>query len=261
MKPVLEKRFSIRSYELDPLGEVRPTLLLGYIQEASVEHSRNLGISLADILPLGLTWVLSRMHIILYDSLRFRDELLVRTWPSTRDGRFSCREFEFVAADGRMIGVATGSFAVLDIETRRPVDIGERLPAYPLLPRRAIDDPFITLPRLDHAESELSFRVGRREIDINNHVNNVVYAEWALETVPEETAVGCRLLEIEIAYRGEALYGDTVVARSSAFPDDESAAFLHQIVRQGDGAELTRLITRWGDRSAGYRYNGSALQE
>lgn len=247
MEPVLEKSFSIRSYEVDPRGQVRPTALLGYIQETSVEHSRNLGISLRDLLPLGLTWVLSRIHIKLYDSLSFRDELLVRTWPSTREGRFSGREFEFVAADGRMIGVATGSFAVLDIATRRPVDINERLPAYPLLPRRAIDDDFATLPRLDDAESELSFRVGRREIDINNHVNNVVYAEWALETVPDEIAGRCRLLEMEIAFRAEALYGDTVVARLSAMPADATAGFLHQIVRHEDGAELTRLVTRWGE--------------
>jgi acyl-ACP thioesterase len=253
MEPVLEKRFLVRSYELDSRGWARPTLLLGYIQEASVEHARLLGISVRDLRPLGLTWVLSRMHLALYGTLSFNEELLVRTWPSTREGRFSCREFEFLAADGRMVGAATGSFAVLDVASRRPVDINERVPAYPLLPRRAIDDDFATLPSLDHAEAELSFRVGRREIDFNRHVNNVVYAEWALETVPEEIAERCRLLELEIAFRGEALYGDTVVARSSAMPDRSPATFLHQIARPGDGAELTRLISRWGDGPAGQR--------
>lgn len=261
MEPILEKRFSIRSYEVDSHGWARPTLLLGYIQEASVEHSRQLGISVRDLRLLGLTWVLSRMHVIFSDTLSFRDELLVRTWPSTREGRFSCREFEFIAGDGRMIGVATGSFAVMDVATRRPVVINERVPAYPLIPRRAIEDDFASLPSLVDADAELSFRVGRREIDFNKHVNNVVYADWALETVPDEIAEGCRLLDLEIAYRVEALYGDTVVARSSAMPDMPQTSFLHQIVRPGDGAELARLISRWGKCAEGHRWSGSASQE
>lgn len=253
MEPVLEMGFSIRSYEVDERGWARPTLFLGLIQEASVAHARRLGISVRDLRPLGLTWVLSRMHLVLYDTLTYLDELRVRTWPSTREGRFSCREFEFFCADGRMVGAATGSFAVLDVATRRPVEINERLPAYPLLARRAIDDDFAALPSLDHPEEQVSFRVGRREIDFNKHVNNVVYAEWALETIPDEVASAGRLKELEIAYRAEALYGDTVVARSAAIPDVDTMAFCHQIVRQGDNAELSRLVTRWGSGQASHR--------
>ena len=169
----------------------------------------------------------------------------MKTWPSTRKGRFSCREFEVTAADGRSIAFATSSFAVLDLATRRPVVIEERLPAYPLLPRRAIADDFATLPRLSTWETELNFRVGRAELDINRHANNVFYAAWALETVPVTVAENCLLVDLEIAYRAEVLYGQTVLARCHEVTSGNNPVFLHQLVRAEDGTELTRVVTRW----------------
>lgn len=244
MEPVFEKGFTVRSYEVDSRGRVRVTAILNYLQEVAGDHALLLGVAVRDLLPQGLTWVISRMHLKLSDEVSSKEELLVRTWPSTRDVRFTCREFELLAANGRSLGAATASFAVLDIVTRRPVETS-RLPAYPLVARRAVTDDFVTIPRLTESESELTFRVGRGDLDINNHLNNVVYAGWALETVPKAVADESRLVDMEIAFRAEAFYGETVVARSSILADAAHAAYLHQIVRAKDGLELARLISRW----------------
>jgi medium-chain acyl-[acyl-carrier-protein] hydrolase len=244
MEPIYEKTFSIRSYEVDLTGNVRPTALLNYLQEAAGDHARRLGITVRDLIPRGLTWVLSRTHLKMLGSAVSREEVRVRTWPSTREGRFTCREFELTVAD-RPLALATCSFAVLDLATRRPVAIDERLPSYPMLSRRVITDDFTTLPRLAEAETELTFRVGRADLDINRHANNVAYLTWAIETVPAEVAETCQLVEVEIAYRVEVLYGETIRSRSRELPGGDGHAFLHQLVREGDGAELTRLVTRW----------------
>ncbi|AJE02671.1 acyl-[acyl-carrier-protein] thioesterase [Geobacter pickeringii] len=245
MEPIYEKIFPIRSYEVDMEGRVRPTALLNYLQEVAGDHARLLGVSVHDLMRCGLTWVLSRTHLTILGAASSRDELRVRSWPSSREGRFTCREFEMTAVDGRPVALATCSFAVLDLATRRPVAIDERLPVYPLLPRRAIDDRFATLPRLSGPAAELSFRVGRGDLDMNRHLNNVVYAAWALETVPAEVAEGVRLADLEIAYRAEALYGETVVARCRQEAGGESPVCIHQIVRTDDGVELARLVSRW----------------
>jgi len=245
MEPVFAKDFPVRTYEVDASGRVRPTAFLNYLQEAAGDHARILGIAVRQLMSRGLTWVISRMHLKLIGTAASRDVLRVRTWPSLREGRFSCREFEVVAADGTIIALATCSFAVLDIATRRPVIISEYLPNYPLLPQRAINDDFVSLPRLDNPETELSFRVGRGDLDMNHHVNNVVYAGWGLETVPMSVAECCSLAELEISYRAEALYGQTVVARSRRLDERGELVFLHQLVREEDGVELTRLVSRW----------------
>ena len=245
MEPIYEKTFAVRSYEVDLAGMVRPTTLLNYLQEAAGDHARRLGVSVSDLLPQGLTWVLSRTRLQIHGTVASREEVHVRTWPSTREGRFSCREFELTAADGRPIALATCSFAVLDLATRRPVIIGEHLPSYPLMPRRVIADDFATLPSLAEAETELTFRVGRGDLDINRHANNVAYAAWAIETVPAAVAEKYLIADLEIAYRAEIFYGETVMARSRELPGEDRRTFLHQLVRREDGVELTRLVTRW----------------
>ena len=84
------------------------------------------------------------------------------------------------------------------------------------------------------------------DLDINRHVNNVFYAEWALETVPAEIAEHCRLTEIEIGFRAEALYGDTVISRIAQVETfTDSFCFVHQLLDERTGKELTRLRTRW----------------
>lgn len=245
-EPVYTKRFTVRSYEVDFRGRVRATAILNYLQEAAGDHSRLLGVAVRDLLPLGFTWVISRMHLTLSGSVTSREELQVRTWPSVRGSRFTCREFALFTADETCIGVATMSFAVLDIKTRRPVSISTLLPAYPLLERRAIDDNFAPLPALDSYDTAFPFRVGRADLDINNHVNNVVYVGWALETVPIDIANNNRLLDLEIAYRAEALYGENIVAKSTVIADAAGITCLHQISRAEDGAEHARVLTRWG---------------
>ena len=245
MEPIYEKTFLVRSYEVDLAGRVRPTALLHYLQEAAGDHSRLFGVAVRDLMPRGLTWVLSRTHLKLLGTVSSREEVRVRTWPATRKGRFSCREFEVTAADGRPIALATSSFAVLDLATRRPVVIDERLPSYPLLSRRVIADDFATLPRLSAPDTELTFRVGRGDLDINRHANNVVSVAWALETVPAAVAERCILTDLEIAYRAEVFYGETVQARSRELAAGGELTFLHQLVRVEDGTELTRLVTRW----------------
>lgn len=117
------------------------------------------------------------------------------------------------------------------------------LPQYPLNPVRALNDTFSTLPVLVTSEHELRLPVLRGDLDINRHVNNTVYAGWALETIPETVDSSSRLASIEIAFRAEALYGDIIVARMASA--EEKGCYLHSVENGSDGRELARLRTHW----------------
>ena len=84
MEPTYEKTFQVRSYEADAHGLACPTTLLNYLQEAAGDHARLLGVAVRDLMPLGLTWVLSRMHLQILCTVHSREEVRVRTWPSPR---------------------------------------------------------------------------------------------------------------------------------------------------------------------------------
>ena len=248
MNPLYTKPIAVRSYEVDIHGVVRPASLLNYMMEAAGDHARTLGISVRDLIPRGLTWVLSRTHLRISNPAASREELLVQTWLSIRKGRFACREFEITGHDGRLIAGATCSFAVIDLKSRKPILIDDRLPTYPLIPGRAIVDEFASLPRLAGFDTEIPFRVGRADLDVNRHANNVCYLGWALETIPEAVAEDYLPADLEIAYRAEVFLGETVVARCKRVDDENGPVFHHQLVRGEDNVELTRLVTHWCKR-------------
>jgi acyl-ACP thioesterase len=240
---MFEKIYTVQYYETDQRGFARPIALLNYLQSAAGEHAALLGVAVADLRKSGHTWVMSRLHLAMERYPRGGNTVRIRTWPATRKTLFTVRDFELFDSKGALIGTATTSWAVLNLKTRRPVKLIEVLPIYPLNPERALDDTFGTLPLLEQPEYELRLPVLRGDLDLNRHVNNTVYAGWALETIPEEVKNTCRLAAIEIGFRSEALYGDTIVARMARTED--AGCYLHSIKSVRDGRELARLRTRW----------------
>ena len=243
MKPIFEKDYTVQYSEADQHGFVRTVVLLNYLQSAAGDHAATLGVSVADLLKIGYTWVMSRIHLAMESYPRGGDKVRIVTWPATRETLLTVRDFELFDKHGALIGSATTSWAVLSLKTRRLVKLVDVLPLYQINPVRAIDDAFTPLPTLEKSEYELRLPVLRGDLDINRHVNNTVYAGWALETIPEKVDNTCRLASIEIGFRAEALYGDTIVA-SSAKTEDEYC-YIHSIENESDSRELARLRTRW----------------
>lgn len=243
VNPIFEATYTIRSFDVDADGFVRPVSLLGYLQEAASEHIALLGASVRALMAEGLTWVLSRVHLRIEHYARRGDDLTIRTWPSQREGRFTSREFELFDRKGAVIARATTSWAVIDLKSRKPVRV-ERHPPYPLTPRRVIDDSFGTLPTLERDQGGERFWVRRSDLDLNRHVNHMVYAGWALDAVPGEVADHYRPVSLEIGYRAEALAGEEVTVSCKCSEENGSVLVIHRI-SASDGRELTRLRSRW----------------
>jgi|AMWB02.1.fsa_nt_gi acyl-ACP thioesterase len=241
-RDIFSRSYRIRSYETDFRGILRPVALLNYLQDAASGHADLLGFSLHDLRVRDATWLLSRYHVIVDRYPGAGAELLITTWRSLLEGIYAFREFEITAADGSVIGCATSSWVLLNLRTKRPVKIREFLPALPVVRKRALVDDFPKLPKLGSTDAEQQFRARTADLDLNRHVNHAVYAEWALETVPLPVLQECFLSEIEIAYLNEAVSGNTIISRAERV---DRGVFIHQLIREGDGKELTRLRTGW----------------
>ena len=235
--------YRVRSYEIDSKGLVRPLTLLNYLQDAAGEHAADLGVSVPVLLRQNLTWVLSRYHVHFHFFPPAHTLVKLKTWPSAREGRFALRDFELTDASGQPVLSATSSWMLIDIKNRRPVRIDAHLPDLPTVPRRMVHDTFASLPVPDRFNQELPFRVRHSDLDINRHVNNTVYVDWALETLPQDAIGRFRPETIEVSYRAEANYGDRVLSRSLFDAGKLSSA--HQLLRESDGKELARLQVGW----------------
>lgn len=242
---IFEKTFTIHTFDLDFNGITKPMVLLNFLQEGASRHAALLGYSVSDLRKKELTWVLSRYHVHIYRYPKFDEKLMLRTWPSGVNGIFALRDFELLDSNQNFISRATSSWIMLNLKSKRPIELNSFLPKFPTHGKRALLDDFSRLPQLDKADLELPFRVRMGDLDLNRHVNHTIYIQWALETIPQEVLKTRRPLDIEVGFRREAFYGNRIISRTQIIEDTSNLIFLHQLIDEKKGTELTRLRTSW----------------
>jgi medium-chain acyl-[acyl-carrier-protein] hydrolase len=243
---VFHKEYAVHTYETDVRGLARPVALLNFLQDAARDHAGRLGLSVVDLFKRNMTWVLSRYHVLVHRYPALGERLEVVTWPSGRHGYFALRDFEVSDGAGGAVLSATSSWMVIGLDKKQAVKVDDVVGPRYALEKRALDDPFASLPVLAVRESEVGFRVETAHLDGNRHVNNAIYVQWALEGVPPDVLMSRRPVEIEVSYRAEALYGDGVISVVQGITEEgPGAVFLHQILNPATGVELARLRTRW----------------
>ncbi len=248
MNPIHFLHYKVRSYESDSCGVLKAISLLNYLEDAAGEHANLLGVGGRDLMARKINWVLSRLHLKVLRYPHWEEKVALRTWPYGWKKIFALREFELTDEKGEILALATTSFITVDAETKKPINAGPILPDFPLHNERALNDSLGPMPKIrtDLPFLEKPFLVRRNDLDLNQHVNNAVYVEWALETLPDAIGGDSGPKEVEAAFRAEVSYGARVLSRSQKHGENEDGdCFLHQIVNEKDDRELARLRTRW----------------
>ncbi|MEM6287520.1 MAG: acyl-ACP thioesterase domain-containing protein [Bacteroidota bacterium] len=235
---VWHQSFTVRAYEVGPDERASVLTVADLLQEAAGEHARAAGLETFDLDGGTGTWVLTRLRLRIDDLPAMRETVEVETWPSGRDGLRATRDYHLRGADGRTLVTGTSAWLVLHVERRRPVRLPEAVVGFgPEAPRRVLpfgDEP--TAPA--SVAAERAFAVRRSDLDRVGHANNVRFVEWTLEAL--DTEAGLR--EVDVAFRAEAVYGDTVVSQASALVGGTRA---HVLSRASDGRTLALARTVW----------------
>ena len=246
MRTTYREGFQVRSYETDTQGRLQIPILCQLLEEAAVAHAAVLGVAVESLIDSGVAWVLSRLYLEMDRWPAADENIVIETWPEAASRLFTERRFEVLDGSERRIGSISTLWLVLDLVRRRPI----RLP--PLVLDRLAEveigtEPmrFADLAPLKTAESELAYTVRRSDLDLADHVNNTSYVEWAVEAVPDEVWDTRELAHLEIQYLSECHHGQTILSRSHLADHGNEIEVNHQLVREEDGAEVARALTRW----------------
>ncbi len=235
-------------------GDPPPALLLRLLEElleAAGRHAGLLGVGVRDLHAQGLTWVLARLHVLALAPLPAGAEVRIATWPAGRHRLLALREFQVRDARGAETLRASSAWALMNLETRRPARLDPHLPVFASHPGRMLEDDFPPLPPPSPRAPTRLHRAEAEDIDLNDHVNTMVYIGWALASAPD--AVRSRpLQELEAAFLGEARLGDRIGclteighgAAPGAGPGS-GTVLLQSLRDESSGKELTRLRSRW----------------
>jgi medium-chain acyl-[acyl-carrier-protein] hydrolase len=238
MSSLHRETFRVRASEIGPGGGMRLPALLDLFQEAAGNSATVLGWGSDRLLAEGRTWVLSRFHLRLSGLPAWREEIAVETWPSGVHRVFAVREFRAVGEDGRLLAAATSAWLLMAVPSKKPLRQPPEIAAVAEgNPPRTIADPFEPLPGPDGDPGEgASFRIGRFDVDLNGHANNVAIFRALLESLPESQPP----FDLEAEFRGEAFEGDLLRAHA----DEGAGAHRVALVRTSDGREIVRARLR-----------------
>jgi len=254
--------FPVRAYDVTPHGAASPLALCDFMQVAAGSHAAQLGLSMESLLEDGRAWVLAFLRLEVDRYPAWHQTLEIETWPSGLDRLYATREFVLSDEDGECAR-ATSAWLVIDTARRRllrppaalsEIDPPDRPPAIEV-ERSKMEKP------TSESAHEQEFRVRYHDLDLNRHVNNVRYVEWALETMPTEWLDAHVLADLTLEFRAETTAGDPV--RSTVHPvepdnggsvrkasaRDEHRTFHHHLRHAAEGHTLALAKTVWRPRS------------
>ena len=241
MKNSFSREFTVSSYDLNPNGQARLTTMANYFQEMAYHHANLLGFGYEDMNERKTMWVLSRMRIRINRYPVWDDQLSVETWHRGMERLFGLRDFRVKSMDGKVLGVASSAWLILDSETRRPIRPADGVLSQNMRTDSVFKEKLDKIPVPEQMEELARRKVQFSDLDIVGHVNNVKYMEWCVDTLMADGSFNKEIRELEINFMHEALLGDTISIRG-VLPEVSSIGSSSTFIarREGDDQEIIR---------------------
>jgi medium-chain acyl-[acyl-carrier-protein] hydrolase len=207
----LKQSIRVRSYDVDLFGNLTLPSVCNYFQEIAWEHAQKMDIGYELLKSINKFWVLSRLQVKFYQYPKWTNEITLITWPKGIDGMFALRDFLIFSNTGEKLIAATSSWLILDTEKHRPQKIdSDDHPKYIVDESDAYIHLAEKIPVIQNLEKKNPFQVVYTDIDVNKHVNNVKYIEWAINSQSNKLKDGVLIDEMMVNFVGEASLDDTL---------------------------------------------------
>ena len=198
-------RYPIHSYEIDQQSRLSLVSAINYFQESAWRNAEALGLGFKELAAKDRFWVLSRLYVEMYRYPLWGDDVQLHTWPKGMESLFALRDFRIKSADGtELLGAGASAWLIIDGTTHRLQRVENVISGeMPCYPHNAVEHKPGKIA-LD-ATMTLQTRIiaGYTDIDVNAHVNNVSYLNWAVNYLPIEKET-LTVRSVELNFLSEA---------------------------------------------------------
>ena len=179
-----------------------------FILNTAGKNATENGFGLLELQSNNYTWVLSRLVVDMHRFPQENDAVSIETWIQDVGKAFTTRNFRVTDGAGEVIGYASSSWAVIDMETRQ----GLLLDTLPSLQRFVVGDttPIGIPTRIPNVHGEVTntFRVKYSDIDINRHANSLHYIQWISDCFSLDFYAQHAIRRFEINFLKELTFED-----------------------------------------------------
>ena len=205
-----EYKTHIRYNDINENNELSEKGLLNILSEAAGKHSQEVGYGINNLEETGYLWMLLFWKVKINKRPHWNTELTVKTWPRKFEKVSSWRDFEVYDESGEKVAIATTNWVLVDARTQGIARITEKMANEYGMVQKSVFDEEITgkIAVEDNMKKIYEYTSKRRDIDVNHHVNNVNYLEFAFDAFPEGSNI--KFDNIEIQYKRQIKLGETV---------------------------------------------------
>lgn len=201
----------IQFCDIDEKNRLSPKGLIRIIGEVAGIHSEMVGYGLNHIAQTHLTWMVLNWKIEFLYRPCWNTELTIETWARTFSKISSNRDFYVYDNDNNLVAKATSKWVLVDSEKHSPARITEDIcKAFGETDMSVftteINDKF---SELEDSHFIYDYKIKKRDIDTNQHVNNLYYLDFAYDALPKELW-DKDFNNIEVIYKRQIKLGDTI---------------------------------------------------
>jgi acyl-ACP thioesterase len=176
----------------------------------ATNHSDILHTGFDDAINLGFFWILRSTKFIFNKVPQLHDELEVTTWPAGIDGLRILRRYEY-KLNNEIIGEGFNTWVMCDTINRKLIVSNYYKDLINSMPIDTAD--YFKLGKV-LTPKDMAFayqkRIMNSDIDMNNHLNNIRYAEIIFNAIPHTILQKNDICEMQIDFMKECVLGDII---------------------------------------------------
>ena len=199
--------YEIKYQEVDGKKKLRLFNLENYLLEVAGTVADELGFGIQVLHPRGVTWILTRLSVEMYELPTHCEKVRFETWIESNAHMLSTRDFRIYSGD-KLIGQCKSVWAVLDLAKREIVNIFDDPIFEGCVDGEVLDMPRVRMTTIPEPTGCVPHKVVYSDIDYNGHCNSCRYLQAMTDAyLPDYYGKKVRL---DINYSKEAMLGETL---------------------------------------------------
>lgn len=212
----------INSRDVDANGHCKASALLGHLQEAATQAAEHGGFGREMLLKeRNAFWMLTRVWYRLERPLFWDEKITIHTWHRGGRGAVSYRDYDILNGD-YVIGEGVAAWVLAEMDSRKLVKLNELDILQNTSGEALCKEIKLAKIKAPAILRELEQRTMRySDTDINGHVNNTRYADFACDALSmDKLERGLFLSQMQIGYLAECYPGENLSILGTAVDGD-----------------------------------------
>ena len=239
MEKIYRKEFIPQSNECDCFGRLKPSALLGMMQEAAGAQCVELSLASENLMEKGLFWAITRQHIQITRLPVVYEPVIMETWPGKTSRVAYPRSSIAYDRDGNELFRSISLWVLMDRNSRAlvlPGKSGIHLDGI----ERGGELPVPTSIGPAELKAAGTRQVRFSELDRNGHMNNSFYMDWVQDLLPSAFHRNHPLTDFTVCYLSEAREGDPV--RIHYELTDDGSLEVNGLMENPEGGSFHRIF-------------------